>query len=617
MTPVGGHGGRSGRGAILGAAGALLVLDLSQLALLNPRTLSVGALLALVGLYVATTILGLVALAPIERWPRAFQMARAGVLLAATFFVAQQLALLSFPLWTHWRWLVPPFWLLVAGVGMAGARLAVSPTRWGALVAGVLVAVLASVGAVRGFSWGTARPALARAGAAHPEGEPIRPNIVLVTIDTLRADHLSAYGYARRTSPALDALAREGVLFERAFAQSSWTKPSTASLLTGRYPSMHRLYLEKASLAEREVLLPEILREHGYTTAALSGNPWIRPEFGFDQGVEHFYSVRAEGLAHGTLFMNALKSANKLVDVGAMLYNRVKRLVVGHLAPTERDRRLNAEAGRWLARQGAKPFFLYLHYMSPHQPYTAPPPFDHAFVPDPRATPVTVYPRKTYLFFETGDPLPEPKRQDLIGRYDGAILFADSILGELVETLRHLELLDDTLVIVTSDHGEEFYEHRNWGHGQSLYNELIHVPLVMHWPARLPRERRVARVVRSVDVMPTILDLLDIPPSAPLAGRSLLDVIGDESAPGWDEAYAELLFREASVRALIRGDEKVLETVRGGRLRRELYDLAGDFDEQRDLSPQTASAEVEERLTTVRTWAESAAHGAPLHTGTN
>jgi arylsulfatase A-like enzyme len=609
---------RSGRGAILGAAGALLVLDLTQLALLNPRTLSPGALLALVGLYVTATLLVLLAASALRAWPRARRTVADGILLAATFFVAQQLALLSFPLWTHWHWLVPAFWLLVAGAAMAGGRLAAPPTRWSAVAVGIVVAVLAGVGAVRGFSWGPARPALARAGAAHAPGhEPVRPNIVLVTIDTLRADHLSAYGYPRRTSPALDALAREGVLFERAFSQSSWTKPSTASLLTGRYPSMHRLYLEKASLPDDEVLLPEILREHGYTTAALSGNPWIRPEFGFDQGVEHFYSVRAEGLAHGTLFMNALKSANKLFDTSAMIYNRVKRLVVGHLAPTERDRRLNAEAARWLARQGSRPFFLYLHYMSPHQPYTPPPPFDHAFVPDPRATPVTVYPRKTYLFFETGDPLPEAKRQDLIGRYDGAILFADSILGELVETLRHLDLLDDTLLVVTSDHGEEFYEHRNWGHGQSLYNELIHVPLVMRWPAHLPRERRVGRVVRAVDVMPTILQLLGIAAPAPVAGRSLLDVIADESAPGWDEAYAELLFRDASVRALVRGDEKILETVRGGRLRRELYDLAADFDEQTDLSARTASTDFEERLATVRTWAEAGDHGTPLAADTN
>jgi arylsulfatase A-like enzyme len=591
----------SGRG-ILAAAGVFLVLDLWQLALLNPGMLPLSPLLALASLYAVATLLAVVTAAVLHRHVGGrgvAQVATAVALLVISFFVAQQLALLSLPVSLRWRWAVPPFWIAIVVVAWTSARLARGRHPWRLAAVGATLAVLGMMGALRGFSWST-RPAMARGSTADSAAEARRPNVVLVTIDTMRADHLSAYGYSRATSPVLEALAREGVLFERAFAQSSWTKPSTASLLTARYPSMHQLYLEKASLADREVLLPEVLRDHGYRTAVLSGNPWIRPEFGFDQGVDHFFSVRAEGFAHGTLFMTALKSANRLIDAGTMVYNRVKRLVVGHIAPTERDTRLNAEAARWLARQGTQPFFLYLHYMSPHQPYTPPAPFDRTFVPDPKVAPVTVNPRKTYRLFEIGDPLPEERRQDLIARYDGAILFADHVLGELVATLRALDLLDETLVVVTSDHGEEFYEHHNWGHGQSLYNELIHVPLVMRWPARLPGGRRVGRIVRSVDVMPTILELVGIPRTLSMAGRSLLGVVQDENSAGWDEAYAELLFRDASVHALVRGHEKLLETMRDGRLRRELYDLAADFDEQNDLATRRADAPaVEERVAAI------------------
>jgi arylsulfatase A-like enzyme len=438
--------------------------------------------------------------------------------------------------------------------------------------------------------------------AATPAGAGAgRPNVILVTVDTLRADHLSCYGYARRTSPAIDALASEGVLFAHALAQSSWTKPSTVSLLTSQYPTTHQTNLERSKVPPALTLLPEVLRAHGYTTAVFSGNPWVTPEYGFDQGVDHFHSVYDERFARETLFMPALKRVNNLVRAPA--YNLVKRLVQSELSTTARDVDLVAQALRWLGESPPGPFFLYLHLMSPHHPYDPPPPFDRAFVTVPQDPPVTNYPRKSYFFGEQGEALADEKREDMVGRYDGDILFVDTVLGGFFAELRARGLLDRTVIVLTSDHGEEFFDHANWGHGHSVYDELLRVPLIVRHPALFP-PGRVEGPVMSVDVMPTILELAGAAGTGPMAGRSLVAAMrGGEPAPG--EAYAELLYRYGTGRALVRDHTKLVEITVEDRRRHELYDLGRDPREQRNLAAGTgAEPEFAGRLAEVTAWAE-------------
>jgi arylsulfatase A-like enzyme len=248
-----------------------------------------------------------------------------------------------------------------------------------------------------------------------------------------------------------------------------------------------------------------------------------------------------------------------------------------------------------------------MHMMSPHHPYDPPAPFDRAFGREPHDPPITVYPRKSYYFYESGDPLPDAERADLIGRYDGDILFADGVLGKLFAELRRRDLLDRTVVVITADHGEEFYDHANWGHGHSLYDELLHVPLVMHYPPGLPAGRRIEDVVMAVDVMPTLLELAGVQPPPTIAGRSLVALAAGRAWEAPHEAYSELLYRYGNGWSLVRDDKKLVETSVGQNERRSLFDLAKDPQETHDLleGQQDGVAPFASRLAELRTWAES------------
>jgi arylsulfatase A-like enzyme len=594
----------------LSVAALFALIDLWQVAVLRPGELStahVGTLLALYagGAFFAAVVLLIVSAV----WPGGTLDERrpavhAFLVAAGAFLVTQEVVLKRLAPLSALR---TPAVLALAVL----AALALVPLtrrfrrgrapRWLAVAAVVLLAV-GALGATRGFGRGGGSATHVTEDGARAEA---RPNVLLILIDTLRADHVSAYGYPRATTPTLDALAGEGVLFTHAFAQSSWTKPSTASLLTSTYPTMHQMNLDQSKLADSAVLLHEVMRAHGYETATLSGNPWITPEYGFDQGVDYFYSVYDERFARVTLLMMALRRVNRLFDPKATVYNLVKRRVQGELSTTKRDDLLGAEAARWLARPRTRPAFLYLHLMSPHHPYDPPPPFDRAFVKNPQNPPVTVYPRKSFYFYQQGDRLPPEKFDDMVGRYDGDILFVDTVLGKLMTRLRELQLLERTVVIVTSDHGEEFYDHENWGHGHTVYNELLRVPLLARFPAKLPRGSRIDEPVMSVDILPTILDLANVASSATFVGRSLVPLMEGGTWAHSPEAFSELLYRYGQGRSLVQGEKKLIETIVGDDRRTLLYDLKVDPHETRNIRdglPETAT--YERRLAEVRTWSE-------------
>jgi arylsulfatase A-like enzyme len=454
--------------------------------------------------------------------------------------------------------------------------------------AGALL-VLAAGAAGAGYGFGGGRRTEAPATQTSDAGD--RPSFLVVVVDTLRADHLGCYGYVRPTTPALDRLASEGALFERAFSQSSWTKPATASLFTGRFPLQHQALYERSRLPEAETTIPEYLRPRAYRTAVLSANPWVTPEYGFDQGVDDFVSVYDERFTRVTLFMTVLKRISQLVDGKLRLYNKVKYLVLGELSTTARDVRLVDAAVAWLGAHGARPFFLYLHMMSPHHPYDPPKPFDR-FVPDPGHAPVKNYPRKSYEFFAHGDPLPEPELADMLARYDGDILHADTEIARLLEALDRQGLAQTTIVLVTADHGEEFYDHGNWGHGQSLYNELIRVPLIVRAPGRIPPGTRTARPVMHVDVVPTLLSLAGAPhpPSLPVIAENLLDVVAGKVGAPDRPIVSELLYRAAQGEIVVSGDRKLLAVRQNDELIQQVFDLAYDFAER---TPITSQAEIE------------------------
>jgi len=324
-----------------------------------------------------------------------------------------------------------------------------------------------------------------------------KPNVILILIDTLRADHLSSYGYERETSPHIDRMAKEGVLFQNAVAPAPWTKPSTASLLTSRYPSVLGTIYGQSMLPDSATTLAEVLKSAGYTTAGFVANPQVKAIFNFNQGFD-FYD---DSIVEDKIYYNILRSRDLEKRIIRSLFKI--RLSWTHNNNAEM---LNRKFIPWLKENKDTNFFLYLHYIDPHEPYSPPSPFNTKYTSSGMS-----------------------KNERNIALYDGEIAYIDKHIGELLHLLEELNIADNTLVILTSDHGEEFYEHGGTGHGQSLYEELIRVPLIIKYPSVLPAGNMVKNRVGIIDVMPTILEILDISSDNHMEGVSLLPLIKKEN----------------------------------------------------------------------------------------
>lgn len=379
-----------------------------------------------------------------------------------------------------------------------------------------------------------------------------RFNVVLVSIDTLRADRLGAWGYERRpTSPNLDAWVRRSIRFASAFSQAPWTRPSHLALLTGLYP------------VPREGVDPQPLGETlwraGYRTVAITGGGQVDSRFGFDRGFE-IYRM-ADWIR---------EPESVFASVGAL---------------------------------GQAPFFLFLHTFETHEPYT-----DRRFADGLPAGRIDGAFTKEFL--EHARPgLTREEKELASALYDGDIAFTDERLGELFAAAERAGRLDDTIFVLTSDHGEQFWEHGSWGHGQSLYDHQLHVPLVVHLPPALARSRGltvgpgavVDDQVQLVDLVPTLLDLLGVEPAAPLDGRSLVPRLDGRGLPP-GEVFAEgTNLREIERRGLRTPRFKFIHTIpRRARQQElegfELFDLRADPGERTDLAarhPQMIAALVE------------------------
>ena len=301
--------------------------------------------------------------------------------------------------------------------------------------------------------------------AARPSG----PNIILIVVDCLRADHLGCNGYAKKTSPFLDTLSRSGILFKNAHSNSPWTKPSVASILTGLYPNRHNTVNMTDMLPDEALTMAEILKNRGYHTFFFNGgNANIGEKFNFDQGSDTYVSMRR---------------ANKLTKVALTKIGKVN----------EKDK-----------------FFAYIHYMDLHLPYYRNPFYDEFFHNEKESffksrkilvEDVRLYTEKNCLA--------QGEKDDIIAMYDSQIRLVDSAVKDIISTLKRKNLYDDTLVIVTADHGEEFWDHGNFEHGHTVYQELIHVPLMMAGNGLTHKEMK--KPVNLVDLLPAVLDAAHIP----------------------------------------------------------------------------------------------------------
>jgi len=388
-------------------------------------------------------------------------------------------------------------------------------------------------------------------------GPELPPNVVLVSIDTLRADALSAYGGV--PTPTIDRLASEGVLFEAAFAPTPATAPSHATLFTGQDPLRHGLLRNGDPLPEAATTLAEAFRAAGYRTAAFVSSYVLDPRFGWAQGFDHYDAELPEQSA----------TLKKSPYPGAFWAGQ-------HFAGF--DRRATATtlaASRWL-ESAPEPFFLFVHYFDPHAPYAPPEIYAQRLAS-----------RSFSLENRSVVGLTPAQLENQIRLYHGEVLYVDESLGALLEAIGARRSRRSTLTVLVGDHGEGLGQHGWLEHALYLYDEQIHVPLVVHWPGRLAAGRRVRAQVGLVDVAPTIAELAGLPPLPAVDGHSLAAV-----ARGAAEPPARALF---GLRALVseatgwdHGIKSSVRTPRWKYIRApesgdELFDLAADPGELRNV----------------------------------
>ena len=304
---------------------------------------------------------------------------------------------------------------------------------------------------------------------ARAKSEALAPvNVLLVSIDTLRSDHMSVYGYERATTPALEDLAAQGARFDAAYSPTATTAPSHASLFTSLYPPTHRVIKNGRVLAEHHETLAEVLTSWGYRCAAVVSSFVLNAKFNYDQGFESWD--------------DDFSQARSPLGVTVWEGGRVAGKFYGRADDTTR------RAIDWLVgRASEQPFFLFVHYYDPHDPYDPPGGWVERF---------------------GADALEASGVDRAIARYDAEIAFTDSEVGRLFEALDDLGLADDTLVVVTGDHGEGLMDHGHLNHGVDIYEEAVRVPLIVRLPRRIAAGSRVAVPVELTDVAPTILELV-------------------------------------------------------------------------------------------------------------
>ena len=408
---------------------------------------------------------------------------------------------------------------------------------------------------------------LGLASAACSAAEPTRMSVVLVVVDTLRADRLGAYGSVRGASPELDRLTSRGVVFERAYATSPWTLPSFGSLLTGRLPSHHAAGLRVApeqagpaaarpgmkieTRAEEIVyarldpdvaVLPEILREAGYATAAVVSNPFLWPGMGLARGFD-------------------------LYDYEAGSDEEARR------ADVAIDRALT-----WLSEASPhQPYFLMLHLFDPHMNYDAPPPVRGRYT-DELTGGLSLPVRGSRMLRRRAGKLPPAVRNFVAAAYDEEVAFVDRELGRFLGELERRGLFENGLVILSSDHGEELFERNGFGHGHSFYDEVLRIPLIL-WGAVTPG--MVTHPVSLTDIAPTVLESAGLPAPRGISGVSLWPFLRGEAKPAYRPVFAEATAEGAPGAAVIDWPWKLI--ARSGTAPR-LYDLSSDAAERSDVS---------------------------------
>jgi arylsulfatase A-like enzyme len=402
--------------------------------------------------------------------------------------------------------------------------------------------------------------------------EERQTNIILISLDTVRPDHLGCYGYPKNTSPAIDRLASDGVLFENTYSTTSWTLPAHISLLTSLNCLHHQVYFPLQKMDKGISTLADILRSRGFFCAAFTGGGYLSETYGFSKGFDSYQEIKL----HGDQAIR-LDEAERLADM----------------------------ASSWLENNKNKKFFLFLHTYQPHDPYANLSPLGKEFL-DQNARWQQV--KMETLFEEKGrfdTHFSEEEKHNITALYDGEIKYTDTaFVRPILDKLRELGLYDQSLIVLTSDHGEEFYEHESWLHDHSLYNETLKIASVIKFPGNEYQGQRIESISRITDFLPTVLDHLHIKGRyEEFDGHSLIPILeGKEKKPRtfvsdlalrqFDFAPTIISINQGNFKIILNKKivspytKKMVRDFDGSRI--ELYDLQNDPHEKNNLAANIA-----------------------------
>jgi arylsulfatase A-like enzyme len=478
------------------------------------------------------------------------------------------LGTLCLALFFHGRIHILALLVLACGAGVQTGRMAAARAagfqRWVRRTAPVMAGLVLVLGLAVSTWW---RVSERRGLARLPAGPAGAPNVLLLILDTVRAMNLGLHGYERPTTPSLERLAARGVTFDWAMSTAPWTLPAHASMFTGRYPFETRAYY-RTPLDRSFPTLAEALQARGYATAAFMANAE--------------YAGRATGLARGFLhFEDYVPSVGQVFFssglVRAFQWNRPLRRALRYyeLLGRKGAEQINASFLGWQRTRTDRPFFAVLNYFDAHAPYLPPAPYDTLF----GAATNRHYLVQQERYIDVVQPEVAPYVASELAAYDAAITYLDDQLGRLLDELERRGVLQNTVVIVTSDHGEEFGEHGRLGHAYNLHTSLLHVPLIMVAPGRVPSAQRVRVPVSLRDIPATVMSIVGAGESSLFPGQSLTRTWDPGKASG--EATQEMVVSsEGDMLSLFSGRHHY---IRLGTGREQLFDYAADPLEQRDL----------------------------------
>jgi len=377
-----------------------------------------------------------------------------------------------------------------------------------------------------------------------------RPNIVVYLIDALRADRIGCYGYDRGTTPHVDEFASSAILFSGAQAQTSWTRPAVASIFTGLLPQQHGTTDKKDVLPESATTIAELLTGAGYESAAVVSNGNVDQVYGFSQGFSY--------------------------------YKYLEEVEIGEHVVRSDD--VNQAVFSWLDEfRATEPFFLYVHTVDPHLPYAPPPTFRDAFAPNVHDSSIGSTEAVNEVAANRDRVTPKMVEQ-LSDLYDGEVAANDASFGEFYAGLGERGLLENTVVVVLSDHGEEFFDHGGWTHGNTLHAEMLDVPLIIRIPGVTPRS--IPEIVQHVDLFSTLLDLAGVEPPAGVFGRSARPLWTEGVTAEWtNRGLSHLELKERFGEAWVDPQWKIItRRLRNGDLRTSLFNRETDPTERSDLA---------------------------------